>query len=162
MFTRRTSDSTPREPSAGREEERTEGIVDPIADFIEEELDVHKPTAPVRFPQPNELEVRLVNVAELQRLDELRGDVSIFSSLFWTLIGGIIGFLGNLAASEAPLDGVRWMFLGLVAAFAAIIGALLLRAGGRAAAHRRRLFQDEPGRNHGAAASTQEHNDITV
>lgn len=119
---------------------QTDSIVDPLVRFAEEQLDAHRPTAPVRMPDPQDLEVRLVNINELHRLDELRSDASLLGGLFWIFVGGAVGFLGNLASSGQGLGRSGIIYIAFNSIMLAIFGALFSRANRRASSQRKRLL----------------------
>jgi hypothetical protein len=121
-------------------------IVDPLTRDVIELAGGVEPHAQVKLPRPEDLAVRLVQVSALQRLDELRSDVSIHLSMLTTAGGLIVGFLTNVLTSNQPFNPQYWPFLGLLGLTAITFGGLTWRASRRAERIRRRLFDDqEPG-----------------
>lgn len=113
----------------------------------------YEPYAPVRMPNREELTVRLVNISMLQRLDELRSDISLYQNFLWAAIGGIIGFATNVLTSNQPVDAKAALFLALLCVFAAVFTILVVRGSKRAEAVRQRIYDDKPKPNSEVADS---------
>jgi hypothetical protein len=100
------------------------------------------PTASVKLPDPEDLTVRLVNISQIQRLDELQGDTALLQTILFTSVGTVLGFLTNIFTSNQGMDKSSWIFLAFLLATCALFGALTARASRRTTELRRRLFND--------------------
>jgi hypothetical protein len=58
------------------------------------------PSAPVRLPSEREMEVQLVSLQTLDRLFEVQGDADIHKTVVLLAIGGVLGFVTNVATTE--------------------------------------------------------------
>lgn len=92
-------------------------------------------TAPVELPNRGELTVKLVNRTVLQRLDELRGDISIYQGFFFTALGALISFgIATFPESDKGLvlDRTNLIASALALGFLVTFGWLWARAAKRA------------------------------
>jgi hypothetical protein len=121
-----------------------DSIADPLIGYAQEIAGNREPYAPVKFPTPNDMTVRLVDITQLQRLDELREDASLMQTIFWTIIGALVGVLTNIFTSNQNVDTKSWILILLLAGVAAIFGFLTLRATKRSEKLRRRILYDSP------------------
>lgn len=117
-------------------------IVEPFTKLTSQLAQTSLPTAPVKIPGPEELTVRLVNVSQLQRLDELRGDVALLQTILFTIVGTVLGFVTNVFTSNQAMDRSAWIFLVLLLGASVLFGVLTARASQRTMKLQRRLFDD--------------------
>ncbi|PHN00914.1 hypothetical protein [Flavilitoribacter nigricans] len=140
------SENTEDFSSLPKKEDAEVGLLNLSLDELSSEIiGEYRHSAPVKMPNREELTVRLVNISLLQRLDELRGDVTLMQTILWTIIGTILGFATSLFGSEQSIDQIDkrswWLFL-LLIIFAGVFGYLTQRANKRAVKLRNKLFQD--------------------
>lgn len=135
---RRESDSAALEV-----EDRDLGVVStPLVDLMADITERNSPTAPVKIPNKNDLTVHLVNIDLLRRLDELRGDVSLYQTMFWTFLGIAFGFIVSFSTSGQVMTRDTWMLLFLGSAVVTIFGLLWHRATVRAQRIREKVFNE--------------------
>lgn len=103
----------------------------------------NKPTASVKLPNPDELTVQLINVAQFNHLDELRNDLNTHQSILFIIIGAIIGFITNIITSNQPIDKSAWLYLILLCGFAAVFGGLTWKFSKRTRELRERILNDK-------------------
>jgi hypothetical protein len=90
------------------------------------ELATADASAPIVLPDRQDLTVRLVSQHSLDRLRDAEGDRSIFDNLLWCLLGGLIGFLTNVATSQTLTIGPGgYVFISLLTA--AAVGTYTMR-----------------------------------
>jgi hypothetical protein len=121
-----------------------DAIADPLIRYTQELAGNREPYAPVKLPSPNDMTVRLVDITQLQRLDELREDAALMQTIFWTTIGALVGVLTNIFTSNQNIDTKSWILILLLAGGASIFGFLNLRASKRSEKLRRRILYDPP------------------
>jgi hypothetical protein len=119
-------------------------IPDSLARLTNEITGGYEHSAPVRMPPRDELTVTLVPVSLLQRLDELRSDLTLFQSMLWAAIGGIIGFLTNIFTSDQGLNKNSGIFLALLCGVTVLFIFLTIRASRRAEAIRQKIYNETP------------------
>lgn len=134
-------------PPASAKNETQVGVLDLSLEQLSSEIiGEYQHSAPVKMPNREELTVRLVNISLLQRLDELRGDVTLLQTILWTIIGILLGFVTSLWGSDqaiSQIDKHSWGMLTLLCAFTGVFGYLTKRASNRAENLRAKLFKPE-------------------
>lgn len=132
-------------PSSSGDEELLYGLIAaPLTKLTGDIARGYPPTAPVRLPNREELTVRLVDSAQLHRLDELRGDVALHQSILFIGIGALLGFVTSLFFTNTRVGAGGWVFLGVLLGMSLLSGVFARRAARRAAMAKRRLFSDVP------------------
>ena len=102
-------------------------------------------TATVRSPRPEFLEVELVPLALVQRVEELHSDTSIFQGFFWAFLGGLLGLFVSVVlngTNVSSIDKATWVAIVCLVSSAIVFWTLWQRASKRAAL-RRAQFYDE-------------------
>ncbi len=100
-----------------------------------------EPSAPISLPSRSDLTVRLVDVALLRRLDELRDDLALVQGAFWTIAGALLGVVASgLTSSNAMTDQLVWTVVGILLMFLILIGFFWFRTNKRASTARARIF----------------------
>lgn len=123
-------------------QEPDHGAVEPLLRLTADIIGAPATSAPIRMPNRDELTVRLVNVDKLQRLDELRDDVTVMQTVCGTATGGLLGFLANVFTTTSHMDAKMWIFLGLLGAVVGVSMFLTRRVSKRASDLRARIFDD--------------------
>ena len=100
----------------------------------------HGITAPVRTPQPEDMEVTLVPSTILDRLDEYRGDESLWLVLFGLFTGAIVGVFVNVATG-GRFDVAVLIILVVFVIMACATGGAAWRARTRGNAVKRALLR---------------------
>ena len=108
-------------------------------------------TAPVRIPSPSEMEVRLVPLHHLDRLEEYRNDESQWLTLFGITVGAIIAIVVN-GVTGGKIEGETWILLGLLIVIALILGGATRQARQRGNATKQQMLS----RTSGIGASERE------
>lgn len=118
-------------------------IISPLTQIATQVAGGYETTAPVKIPDQEELTVRLVNISQIQRLDELRSDATLMQTILWSGIGAILGFFTNVVTSNQPLEKYAILFLILLIGITIVFAFLTKRASRREQDLRRRLFDDK-------------------
>ncbi|MEJ0011274.1 MAG: hypothetical protein WDM94_01345 [Bauldia sp.] len=121
----------------------------PVNRLAAELAGLEAPTAPIQLPSKEELTVRLVNISLLQRLDELRGDVTLLQTIFWTIAGGLLGLITTLFGSVQStilFDKAAGALLVLLTIFLGLFGFLWRRASKRADEMTKKIFEPDANR----------------
>jgi hypothetical protein len=90
-------------------------------------------TAPVRIPTPGAMQVTLVPVHVLDRLEEYRSDESTWLTFCGLFMGAILGVFVNVATG-GKLAAASWIVLSVFALMAALTGAFAWQTRRRSAA----------------------------
>lgn len=77
-------------------------------------LDVNS-KAPIILPTSDELAVRVVPIATINRLNEVRADSELVSGILWACVGGSLGVIANMVASDTYPSKGEWTLLAILA-----------------------------------------------
>jgi hypothetical protein len=96
-------------------------------------------SAPVIFPEREELAVRLVTQHSLDRLKDAESDRALYDNLLWCLLGGILGFFTNVVTGSQKIDSTGYVLLVCIVVAAGAVVAMRRRLTHRLADARRRV-----------------------
>lgn len=102
-------------------------------------------SARVKTPREEFLQVELVPLSLVARLNELNSDASLTQGLFWALVGGLVGVVTSLVlngTSVSTIDKATWVTVAALVIGIGICGALWQRTAKRADQAKRNLFDD--------------------
>lgn len=86
------------------------------------------PRAVVLMPPESQLQVRLVKLDTVLRLQEATSDESIAAGLFWALAGAFLGIGVNIITGDATsISKASWVAIGATVSFLVGTGLLWLR-----------------------------------
>ena len=90
-------------------------------------------SAPISFPAPEDMEVKLVSSSSLDRLDEYHGDQTLFQTLFGVFAGAGLGLLiGIVTAPKPSITAWSGLTLGVFVTASGVFLVQALRIRGRA------------------------------
>lgn len=102
-------------------------------------------SARVKLPAEEHLTVELVPLGLVQRLEEAKGDLSLFQSFFWTLFGTLLGVITTLVLAPSSLtsvDKATWVTICALLLAIGIFGFLWNRASNRADKIREKTYME--------------------
>lgn len=82
--------------------------------------------APIILPSKDELAVRVVPTSSLNRLNECNDDKELTSGIFWACVGGVVGIISNMVASDTYPQKGEWLLLAILMALS-LLSFLLYR-----------------------------------
>lgn len=86
------------------------------------------PRAEILMPPEEQLQVRLVKLDDVLRLQEASSDENLAAGAFWALTGGLLGIGVNLVTGEATsISKASWVAIGATTFFLIASGLLWLR-----------------------------------
>lgn len=115
-------------------------IVEPLIRYANQIAGGQESSAPIQMPSREDLTVRLVSISQLQRLDELRNDSSLFQSILFTIVGVLLGLPITIYTSNVSMSKPLWAILWVLAGVTLIFACLTIRASRSAAELRRKIF----------------------
>lgn len=71
--------------------------------------------APIILPTNDELAVRVIPIATINRLSEVTADSELVTGILWTCIGGLLGVIANMVASDHHPNKSEWMLSAILA-----------------------------------------------
>lgn len=100
--------------------------------------------ARIILPDPNELEITLVDLNLVKRLDEIKSDMSLYQNVLFTAIGALIGAITSIVFSEKPNSSVSlsaYIFISFFVIIIVLLAILLVRYNNRLKPLKKKLLK---------------------
>jgi|SRR5215471_14942892 len=132
-------DTAPRKASEANHTDLDHYLSDLIRTTLGAEIASGDTSAPIIFPEREELAVRLVTQHSLDRLQDAESDRAVFDNLLWCLLGGIVGFFTNIVTGNQKIETTGYVLLACMAVAAVATLAMRRRLSRRLTDARRRV-----------------------